>query len=151
VKVDLGPLGRYQLARKSGVLIAAAVLALTALAGCGGGKKKTSAPKLTLPPVTQTGQLLDVAADPGGRLTFNQKRVDVTAGPISLVMTNPPDSGKTHSIAIEGNGIDKVAAPTEPGKKATISIDIKPGKYVFYCPVADHRAKGMFGELRVTR
>jgi uncharacterized cupredoxin-like copper-binding protein len=35
------------------------------------------------------------------------------------------------------------------GGKSTVTVDLKPGKYTFYCPVPGHRQAGMQGTLTV--
>ena len=63
-------------------------------------------------------------------------------------MDNP--SSLPHAIAVEGNGVDKDGQTVQKGGKSTITVDLKPGKYTFYCPVDGHRAAGMEGTLTVS-
>ena len=69
-------------------------------------------------------------------------------------MTNM--SGVMHNIAIEAgeNGATakgaKIAASSFISKGATsIKLNLKPGKYTFFCEVPGHRAAGMYGTLTV--
>jgi uncharacterized cupredoxin-like copper-binding protein len=40
--------------------------------------------------------------------------------------------------------------PIPPGQKGGLTVDlIKPGVYAFYCPLHDHRQKGMQGSVVV--
>ena len=40
--------------------------------------------------------------------------------------------------------------PNPPGQKGGLTVDlIKPGVYAFYCPLHDHRQKGMQGSVVV--
>jgi uncharacterized cupredoxin-like copper-binding protein len=65
-------------------------------------------------------------------------------------MVNPSGNSLPHAIAIEGNGVDQKGQTVQPGgSPSTVSLDLKPGKYTFYCPVDGHRAAGMQGTLLV--
>ena len=62
-------------------------------------------------------------------------------------MDNP--SGVPHAVAIEGNGVDTDGKTVSNGGTSTVSADLKPGTYTFYCPVPGHKAAGMKGTLTV--
>jgi uncharacterized cupredoxin-like copper-binding protein len=64
-------------------------------------------------------------------------------------MTNP--SGTPHSIAVEGNGVDKDSPQSSvgQGQTATVTATLKAGTYEFYCPVDGHKQAGMKGTLVV--
>ena len=62
-------------------------------------------------------------------------------------MDNPSDV--PHAVAVEGNGVDKDGQTVTKGGKSTVTVDLKPGKYEFYCPVDGHKAAGMKGTLTV--
>ena len=55
------------------------------------------------------------------------------------------NAGKmNHNFAIEGNGTaKKLAADLTRGNTADLSVDLKAGTYVVYCPVDGHRGRGM--------
>jgi uncharacterized cupredoxin-like copper-binding protein len=56
----------------------------------------------------------------------------------------------THSFEFEGQGIEKrLAQPLQPGQSATLTLDLKPGKYEAYCPVDGHKGMGMDRDVTV--
>lgn len=53
-----------------------------------------------------------------------------------------------HGLEIEGAGAeDKIVL--KPGEARDLSVNLKPGKYSFYCPVDGHKGKGMTLPLNV--
>ena len=93
------------------------------------------------------GETLKLSADPT-KLAFNTKTLSAKSGTVTLTMANP--SGIPHAIAVEGNGVDKNGQTVQQGGTSTITVNLKPGKYTFYCPVDGHRAAGMEGTLTVS-
>ena len=136
--------------RWMGVLVAAAVLAL---AGCGGGDDSSSGSGSSGSSGSSSsssssggGSTLKLAADPGGALKFDKTSLKAKAGKVTIDFTN--DSNLPHAVAVEGNGVDKDGA-TVTGGKNSLTVDLKPGTYEFYCPVDGHKAAGMEGKLVV--
>lgn len=133
-------------------LIAGAATAL-AVAGCGGGgsgggssSTKTSA-RAPAAPSAGAGAKLSFKADPSNKLKFDKSSLQATAGKVTITMANP--SQLTHSVAIEGNGVDAEGQVVGPGGTSTASATLKPGTYTFYCTVPGHRQAGMQGTLTV--
>jgi plastocyanin len=54
-----------------------------------------------------------------------------------------------HDVAIKGNGVDEKGQVVGQGGKSTVTADLKPGTYTFYCSVDGHEAAGMKGTLIV--
>jgi plastocyanin len=127
-------------------------------AGCGGGTSTTStaagsttsgAGESTAAAATQsTGETtLQLEANSGGALEFNTKSLEAPTGKVTIVMTNP--SSVPHDIAITGNGVSVIGPVVSSGAKSTVTAELKPGTYTFYCSVDAHRAAGMQGTLTV--
>jgi plastocyanin len=93
------------------------------------------------------GQTLQLAADPSGALKFDQSSLSATAGSVTIDFTN--DSSVSHNVTVEGNGVEDEATDTIKQSSATLTLDLKPGTYTFYCSVDGHRAAGMEGTLVV--
>jgi hypothetical protein len=75
---------------------------------------------------------------------------ETRAGRVNFVVTN--EGSATHSVVIEGNGLDfELGAPLDSGESSILSADLPPGEYTVYCPVGDgeHREKGMETTLQV--
>jgi uncharacterized cupredoxin-like copper-binding protein len=135
-------------------LTGAAALSVAALllAGCGDGSAKsstatTSGTASAAGASSGTAETLHLKADPSGALKFNVKSLTATAGKVTLVMNNP--SQLSHSIAIQGAGLNAAGPVVGPSGTSTVSATLKPGTYTFYCTVPGHRAAGMFGTLTV--
>jgi plastocyanin len=78
---------------------------------------------------------------------FNRKTVRLRHGKVAFVMKNP--SQFPHAIAVEGHGIDKDGKTVTKGGTSRVTVTLKKGRYVFYCPVDGHRQRGMRGTLIV--
>ena len=52
------------------------------------------------------------------------------------------DGDHQHNFEIEGQGIEeKLAEPLKEGESATLTVELKPGRYRVYCPVGDHATR----------
>jgi plastocyanin len=127
------------------VLVAAAIVAL---AGCGGSANKSSSSPTSTPTAASGGggTSLSLAADKS-KLAFDKKTLSAPAGKVTIAMTNP--ASIPHDIAIQGNGVQQVGKVVSSGGTSTVSADLKPGSYTFYCSVDGHRQAGMQGTLTV--
>jgi plastocyanin len=144
----------------------AAVTAL-AIAGCGDSKRAetnitnaapgttpaktppaTSAPTATteVPPVGPPVATIKLD-ETDFKLNPANPKVDKTG----IVLIEASNTGKaTHAIEVEGPDGEKSTGPIAPGGKSTLKVNLdKPGPYVWYCPIADHRARGMEGHITV--
>src|SRR5919107_5406586 len=59
------------------------------------------------------------------------------------------DGDVTHALEIEGGGIEEETAEIGPGESAVLEVNLDPGTYVLYCPVGDHKERGMDGTVTV--
>lgn len=103
-------------------------------------------------------------ADPGamqGHMAMNGDTVDVAlvdydinmpstlpAGSVVFRVTNQ-GSGE-HNFEVEGQGNEHVFPQNlQPGETQTMQVDLQQGSYEVYCPVGDHRSRGMESDLTV--
>ena len=93
------------------------------------------------------GTKLQADADPDGALAFTTDKLEAKAGKITITMDNP--SPLPHAIGVEGNGVEEEGETVEKGGTSTVTVDLKPGEYQFYCPVSGHEEGGMNGTLTV--
>jgi plastocyanin len=89
---------------------------------------------------------LTLVADPGGALKFDKTELRAKPGKVTILMENPSDV--PHAVEVEGSGVEK-ASDTVTGANADVTVDLKAGKYEFYCPVDGHKEAGMEGTLTV--
>jgi uncharacterized cupredoxin-like copper-binding protein len=129
--------------------MAVAVVAL-AVAGCGGSSSSTTTKSATRSVTVSTSgaHAVKLSADPSGALKFNTKTLSAKAGAVTITMNNP--SSLEHGIAVEGNGVDKDGKIVGQGGTSVLAVQLKAGKYTFFCPVPGHRQAGMQGTLTVT-
>jgi plastocyanin len=122
----------------------AAVLVL-ALAGCGGSDESRGGGGGSSS-AGGGGQQIALAAPKDGSLKFDKAQLDAKAGTVTINFDNP--STTPHAVEVEGNGVEE-KTDTITESKASLTADLKPGTYEFYCPVGTHRSQGMEGKLIV--
>jgi uncharacterized cupredoxin-like copper-binding protein len=143
-----------------------AVISILALAGCGSSSSSSSSTTAPEAPAGSTpstgtssptpsstapssgGSPLSLAANPGGALEYDKKSLSAKAGKVQLDFTN--SSPIPHNVTIESSsGATVGATPTFQGGSKTLSLNLKPGTYKFFCSVPGHRQAGMEGTLTV--
>ncbi len=93
------------------------------------------------------GTTIALAADPSGALKFDPSTLTAPAGEVTIEFTN--DSGMSHNVEVEGNGVEEKSDTITEGS-TTLTLTLEPGEYEFYCTVDGHRMAGMEGTLTVT-
>lgn len=88
--------------------------------------------------------VVDVPTDPTGQLAYKFKSAQAKAGKVTLEAKN--DASVPHNIALKGGPAGPVISG---GKVSKITVNLKPGKYEFYCSVPGHEQAGMKGTLSV--
>jgi plastocyanin len=133
------------------VLVAGALTA----AGCGGddsssggsGGTGTSSDSSSSSSSGGGATTLTVTADPTGQIKWDKSSLSAKAGKVTLKLVN--DSSVPHAIEVEGNGVEEETKIVSKSN-ADVTVDLKPGKYEYYCPVGNHKQLGMKGTLTVS-
>jgi uncharacterized cupredoxin-like copper-binding protein len=81
-------------------------------------------------------------------LRFEKSALEASAGTVTLVMENP--SAIEHNIAVRGQGLDEQGDVVGQGEQSTVTVELEPGEYEFYCSVPGHEEAGMKGTLTVS-
>jgi len=101
------------------------------------------------PPAVEKNGKLAISANPTGQLAYTVKAASASAGAVTISMTNM--SGVPHNLAIQQGTSGSIlgATPVSASGTHSITLNLKPGTYTFFCQVPGHRAAGMFGTLTV--
>lgn len=130
------------------------------LAGCGSSSSSTSsAPATSSTPATTSNTsssstpsggagALSLEANAEGELKYNTTSLTAKAGKVSIDFKNM--SSLMHNVTVEtSSGTQVGATPTFQGGSKTLTLNLKPGTYKFFCSVPGHRQAGMEGTLTV--
>jgi uncharacterized cupredoxin-like copper-binding protein len=132
-------------------LLAALVVALVGVAGCGGddngGGDTTAATTTTGASTTQAAKTIDVSLT-DFKIDPPNPRI-AKAGQVEFRVKN--EGGTVHNLQVEGpKGETVIPSNLNPGQTGTLKVDLsKPGKYQWFCPVDNHRDFGMKGQITV--
>ncbi|HXS46045.1 MAG TPA: plastocyanin/azurin family copper-binding protein [Solirubrobacterales bacterium] len=97
---------------------------------------------------TGGGSTLKFEADPNGDLAYTTTEASAKAGKVTIDFNNP--QGLTHDVAIEDSSGEEVGkTDLIASEETSTTVDLKPGKYTFFCSVPGHREAGMEGTLTV--
>jgi plastocyanin len=79
-------------------------------------------------------------------IDFNVDTIEIPANTdVTITITN--NGVAAHDFVVEGTEID--SGYINGGSSATVTVNLAPGEYVFFCSVPGHRAAGMVGTLIV--
>ncbi len=129
--------------------VAAYVAFATAKTGEDTGALASAVRSVSQRSATAEGGRLEIDANPDGQLAYEVSSATATAGALEIDSRNA--SGTPHDIALEdadgrllGNG-----EVVSNGGVSRVAVDLRPGRYTFYCTVPGHREGGMEGTLTV--
>jgi plastocyanin len=121
------------------LLLTVLFLAALLLAGCGSDDGDDEGGE------SSGGQSVELVAT---EFAFDPADVSVDeAGETTFTVSNEGEF--PHALEIEGNGIEEETEELGPGESGSVTVDLEPGEYELYCPVGDHRERGMVGTLVV--
>jgi plastocyanin len=91
---------------------------------------------------------VSLEANKEGQLSYNTKSLSAKAGKVTIEMANM--SPVEHNVTIAQGSKVLGATPTFTGGKKSVTVNLAPGTYTFYCSVPGHRQAGMEGTLTVS-
>jgi uncharacterized cupredoxin-like copper-binding protein len=141
------------LTRRFAALFAIGAAVAVPMVGCGGSSNDNS----TSNAATQASTSGGGASGAGGTVDltatdFKFDPSDTTAKSGNVTFSLKNDGQVTHSLEIEDvtPGHDQeLEGNVSPRSSGNLTVNLKPGKYEFYCPIDHHRQMGMEGELVV--
>jgi uncharacterized cupredoxin-like copper-binding protein len=143
-----------RLNRRFVALLAIGAAVAVPIVGCGSSSNDNSTSNAATQASTTGGA---AATGAGGTVNlaateykFDPSDPTVKSGKVSFNEKN--DGQVTHSLEIEDvtPGHDQeLEGDVAPGQSGTLTVDLKPGKYEFYCPIDNHKEMGMEGEITV--
>lgn len=93
------------------------------------------------------GASLKEAANAEGQLKYVTAELKAKAGKVTISFEN--SAPLEHNMTIAQGTKVLGATPTFKGGSKTLTLNLKPGTYTFYCSVPGHRQAGMEGKLVV--
>lgn len=93
------------------------------------------------------GGTLAIAAD-ASELAYDKTELESAPGEVTIDFDNP--SPIPHDVVVRGSdGADIGGTDVITQSKASVTLDLAPGEYQFYCSVPGHEQAGMVGTLKV--
>ena len=133
------------------LICAVAAFSLAACGGDDGGEDTTgAATETTTTEETTTGEggggsTVQISADPGGALEFEQNSLTATVGEVTFEFTN--ESSTPHDFVLEQDGTEITKTEVISGSEDTADATLEAGEYTYFCSVPGHRQAGMEGTL----
>jgi uncharacterized cupredoxin-like copper-binding protein len=118
-----------------------AALALSLLPACGG---EEGAGDDAAAPAGGDGAVVEISL---GEFAIEPSTIELDPGSYTFRVTN--DGGAVHALDIEGPTGEVETAELAAGESADLNVDLENGEYEMYCPVGDHRDRGMEGTITV--
>lgn len=128
--------------------VAAYVGVSAAKSGEDSGSLATAVRAVSQRTATAQGGRLEIDANPDGQLAYEVASASAPAGSLEIDSRNA--SATPHDIAVEEGGrLLGKGEVVSNGGISRVSLDLRAGRYTFYCTVPGHREGGMEGTLTV--
>jgi uncharacterized cupredoxin-like copper-binding protein len=114
------------------------------------GTTTTGSTSTTTSAAVPTGKAttLKLAAEPNA-IAYDTTQLSGKAGQVTIDFDNP-STAISHDVCLEGPSGDQIGcSETISGSTTSLSENLKPDKYTFFCSVDGHRQAGMEGTLTV--
>jgi plastocyanin len=128
--------------RRSGAVLAAICMTI-GFTACGGGDDDGGAAKAYVEPKGASTETIAVQAQ---NFSFTPDHPTAKAGIATIKLTAKQG---IHDFVFDGAYPGFALEADGGGGSQSKKIDLKPGKYTFYCSITGHRAQGMEGTLTV--
>jgi plastocyanin len=136
-------------ARRTGLVLAAAVVALAS--GCGDDDGDGAGPPPAASPTSRTAPASPPATEEEAEPTTVTARLvdyqielsETPASPGRYTFLVEHGGGAPHALAIEGPGVDESTDTLQSGQSEDLTVTLEPGTYQLWCPVGNHRGMGM--------
>jgi uncharacterized cupredoxin-like copper-binding protein len=73
--------------------------------------------------------------------------LELDPGTVTLRVVN--EGATTHALEVDGMSLEEETGDLAPGESTELVVELVEGEYELYCPVGDHRGRGMEGTLTV--
>ena len=130
-----------QWTRRTGAVLAAVAMTV-GFSACGGGDDGGGSKAYVEP----KGASTETIAIEAGNFYFKPKNPTADAGIATIKLTA---ASGIHDFVFDGAYSGFKLEADGGGGSQSKKIDLKPGKYTFYCSITGHRAQGMEGTLTV--
>jgi plastocyanin len=131
-----------QWTRRVGAVLAAVAMTV-GITACGGGGDDGGGDKAYVEPKGPSTETISVSAK---NYSFTPDTITADPGIATIELT--AESG-IHDFVFDGASSGFKLEADGGGGSQSKKIDLKPGKYTFYCSITGHRAQGMEGTLTV--
>ena len=97
---------------------------------------------------TETGQAVQSVSVSEVDYKIRLPETTLKAGKYSFEVQN---QGKVpHNLVIKGTGVDEATSDLAPGVSESLTVELKPGSYEFYCSIPGHKQLGMDQKVTVS-
>lgn len=97
---------------------------------------------------TETGQAVQSVSVSEVDYKIRLPETTLKAGKYSFEVQN---QGKVpHNLVIKGAGVDEATSDLAPGVSESLTVELKPGSYEFYCSIPGHKQLGMDQKVTVS-
>ena len=97
---------------------------------------------------TETGQAVQSVSVSEVDYKIRLPETTLKAGKYSFEVQN---QGKVpHNLVVKGAGVDEATSDLAPGISESLTVELKPGSYEFYCSIPGHKQLGMDQKVTVT-
>jgi plastocyanin len=115
-------------------------------AGGGGGDEAATEAEPGSEGAGTAVETIQLAADPAA-IAYDKTELIAKSGEVTIDLDNPAPIA--HDVAIEKDGEEIDRSETLAEGRTSVSADLEPGTYTFFCSVPGHREAGMEGTLTV--